>query len=188
MAINIKIDDKELKQAIKKLSAFPKEIPKATSSAINRTIVFTNKRIKQEVRKVYSIKAGEIQKTLEVRKSNSNNLSASINSIGNRLTLGRFATSIGSWKKGRPIKVKIKKSGRQINSTPKAFVTNVTGNTHIMRREGATSYPIKMLRTISVPQMISNAKVSETVMKEAQEQLQKRINHEVEYRLNKLNK
>lgn len=185
MAINIKIDDQELKKSVKKLCQFPNEIPKATSSALNRTLTFTKKRLNQEVRKIYSIKAGEIQKTLEVRKANTSNLSASIVSIGSRLTLGRFSSNIGSWKRGSPIKVKIKKTSKTLNSSPKAFVTNLTGNAHIVRREGKTSYPIRMFRTISVPQMISNSKVSDKLMREAGEQLQKRINHEVEYRLSR---
>ena len=186
MAINLKIDDKELKKAVSKLSSFPKEIPKATSSALNRTIIFTRKRVNQKVRKEYNIKSGEVSKTLEVKKANPSNLSAIIKSTGHRLTLRRFASNVGSWKKGKNIKVKIKRSGaKSVNTTPKAFITGLTGNSHIVKREGKSAYPIKVLRTLSVPQMISNKDISKSVMEEANEQLKKRINHEVEYRLNK---
>lgn len=186
MAINLKIDDKELKKAVSKLSSFPKEIPKATSSALNRTITFTKKRINQEVRKEYNIKSSEVSKTLEIRKANPSNLSALINSTGHRLTLGRFASNIGSWKRGKNIKVKIKRSGaKNLNTTPKSFIAGLTGNSHVVRRDGKSGYPIKVLRTLSVPQMIANKDISKSVMEEANEQLKKRINHEVEYRLSK---
>ena len=37
MAVNIKIDDSELRKSLSKLSEFPKEIPKATNAALNRS-------------------------------------------------------------------------------------------------------------------------------------------------------
>lgn len=186
MAVNIKIDDKELKKAVSKLSSFPKEIPKATAAALNRTITFTKKRINQEVRKEYNIKSGEVAKTLDVKKANPSNLTATIKSTGHRLTLGRFASNIKSWKKGRNIKVKVKRSGaKSLSTTPKAFITSLTGNSHIVKRVGKSSYPLKVLKTLSVPQMISNKDISKSISKEAGEQLEKRIKHEVEYRLSK---
>ncbi|MBN1039026.1 hypothetical protein DVW12_09960 [Clostridium botulinum] len=188
MSINIKIDDKELKQAVKKLSAFPKEIPKATNAALNRTITFVNKKIKKEVTGEYSIKSGEVAKTLKVKKSSSNNLSANITSKGNVLTLSHFPANLkAGWTKGAGIKVKVKKSGyKRVNSSPTAFVASLGGNLHIVKRQGKKAYPLKVLRTLSIPQMISNTKVSECVMQEAQQQLEKRVQHEVEYRLSRL--
>lgn len=189
MAINLKIDDSELKKTIKQLSGVPKEIPRAAASAINRTLTFTRKRVNQEVRKTYNIKSGDITKTLEIHKANASNLSASIISKGGRLTLGRFGRSVGSWKKGKKIKVKVKKTGiKVVNTNPKAFIAGLTGNSHIVKRVGKSKYPIKVLHTLSVPQMISNENVSEKVQQEASEKLQERIEHEVEYRLSKYSK
>lgn len=188
MSISLKIDDTELKKAVKKLSAFPKEVPKATNAALNRTITFVNKKIKKEVTNEYSIKSGEVQSTLKVKKSSTSSLSATITSTGNPLTLSHFPANLkAGWTKGAGIKVKVKKAGyKKVNSTPPAFVASLTGNLHIVKREGRKSYPIKVLRTVSIPQMISNTKVSESVMEEAQDQLEKRVQHEVEYRLSRL--
>ncbi|WP_252225423.1 MULTISPECIES: phage tail protein [unclassified Clostridium] len=184
MAVSIKIDSKQMKKTLNKLSTFPKEINKASSAAINRTLTFSNKKLKQEVKKTYNIKAGEIQSTIKIKKSNPSKLSGEIISDGNRLTLGRFSRSAGNWKKGKKIKVKVKKSGtKPINTTPKAFIANLNGNNHIVKREGKSRYPIKVLKTLSIPQMISNTKVSDVIMDETNKQLQKRLEHEVEYRL-----
>lgn len=186
MAINLKIDDSELKKAVSKLSNVPKEIPKATAAAINRTLTFTRKRVNQEVRKTYNVKSSDITKTLEIHKANSSNLTAYIISKGGRLTLGRFARNTGSWKKGKPVKVKVKKSGiKTVNTSPRAFISGLTGNNHIVKRTGASRYPIKVLHTLSIPQMISNDNVSERVQEESSQKLQERINHEVEYRLSR---
>ena len=87
MAINLKIDDSELKKAVSKLGNFPKEMPKAAASAINRTLTFTRKRVNQEVRKTYNIKAGDVNKTLEIHKASASNLTAYIISKGKGLLL-----------------------------------------------------------------------------------------------------
>jgi hypothetical protein len=188
MAINLKIDDKELRKAVKKLSAFPKEIPKATNSALNRTITFVNKKIKKGVTNEYSIKSGEVGSTLKVKKSNTSNLSATITSSGHSLSLSHFPANLkAGWTKGTSLKVKVKKSGyKKVNSSPTAFVASLSGNLHIVKRQSGKAYPIKVLRTLSIPQMISNTKISESVMQEAQVQLEKRVQHEVEYRLSRL--
>ncbi|MCI3009031.1 hypothetical protein FBD77_13300 [Clostridium butyricum] len=57
---------------------------------------------------------------------------------------------------------------------------------HIVRRETSKQYPIKVLKTLSVPQMVSNSELSENILEQANEQLKNRINHEIEFRLNKL--
>ncbi|MCI1478115.1 MAG: phage tail protein [Clostridium beijerinckii] len=190
MSINIKIDDKEVKKAVAKLSKFPKEIPKATLSALNRTITYVTKTIKKEVTSKYSIKAGEVAKTFKIRKASNGSLSAVINSQGQVLTLSHFPANLkAGWSGKTNVKVKVKRSGyKQVNTTPGAFVASLGGNLHIIKRKTSKSYPIEVLRTLSIPQMISNAEISEKVMKNAGEQLQKRIEHEVEYRLDKLSK
>ncbi|WP_459482111.1 phage tail protein [Clostridium saccharoperbutylacetonicum] len=190
MSVNIKIDDKELKKTVAKLGRFPNEIPKATSAALNRTITSVTKTIKKEVTSKYSIKSGEVAKTFKIRKANNGSLSAVISSQGQVLTLSHFPANLrAGWTGKAPIRVKVKKSGyKQINTTPGAFVASLGGNLHIVKRKTSNSYPIEVLKTLSIPQMISNTEISEKVMKDTGEQLQKRIEHEVEYRLGKLSK
>lgn len=188
MAINIKIDDKELKKAVSKLSNFPKEIPKATSAALNRTITFVTKKVKKEVTSEYSIKSGEVAATFKIKKANSSSLTASISSKGRVLTLSHFPANLkAGWSKSANVKVKVKRTGyKQVNGEPQPFVASLGGNLQIVRRKTSKSYPIEVLKTLSIPQMISNAKINENVSREASEQLQRRIEHEVEYRLNRL--
>ena len=186
MAVNIKIDDKEIKKTLKNLDKFPKQVPKAASAAINRTITFTNKKVSQEVRKIYNVKAGDIKSTIKIKRATPSNLSGEINSNGKRLTLKRFSRT-NKWKRGKPIKVKVKKTGAKVvNTSPKAFMTSLNGNGQILKRKGASQYPVEVLHTLSIPQMISNTEVSDSVMEEARQVLQKRIEHEVIYRLKKL--
>lgn len=184
MAVNLKIDTKDVEKQLKKLRNFPKHAKKAANSAINRTLTFTNKRINQEVRKSYNIKAAEIKGTIQIRKSNPSTLRGEINSNDRRLSLGRFQR--GKFKKGKPVKVRVTKSAKVVNTNPKAFVISLNGNTHVAKRTGKNNYPIEVLRTLSVPQMIASKKVEPTVTKESQEYLLKRTKHEIEYQMKKI--
>lgn len=184
MAVNLKIDTKDVEKQLKKLRNFPKHAKKAANSAINRTLTFTNKRINQEVRKSYNIKSAGIKGTISIRKSNPSTLSGVIDSNDRRLSLGRFQR--GKFKRGKPVKVRVTKTAKVVNTNPKAFVISLNGNTHVAKRTGKKNYPIEVLKTLSVPQMISSKKVEPTVSKESQEYLLKRTQHEIKYQMKKI--
>lgn len=185
--IQLKIDDSQLKRLSDKLEKFPKEIPKAANAAMNRTITYVKKEVKKSVTAEYNVKSGEIEGTLSIKKS-SGNIGAMIISRGKTLNMDHFPSNIESGlKKRKAIKVKIKKSGfKNVSTQPKAFIASLGGTFHIAKRKGNARFPIKVLSTLSIPQMISNSKISENVQQKAQEQLKKRIDHEIEYRLNKM--
>ena len=73
-----------------------------------------------------------------------------------------------------------------MRTNPKAFVIGLNGNLHIAKRSSKARYPIKVLRTLSVPQMVSNRKIEQIIKKEAEVKLKERIEHEINYRLSKL--
>ena len=62
----------------------------------------------------------------------------------------------------------------------------MNGGTHIWMREGKERTPVRLLRTLSIPQMISNDKVINKIQRMSGEKLKERINHEIEWRLSKL--
>lgn len=185
MPVSVQIDDRQLKSTLKKLSKFPKEVPKAASAAINRTLTFTNKTLKKEVRNVYNIKAGDIQSSLTLKRATPSSLVGQIQSDGRRLTLGRFVR--GASKRGKPVKVRVKKAATKVvNTAPGAFVSSLTGNKQVLKRKGKSRYPVEVLHTLSIPQMISTVKVSNVIQTEAQRVLRQRTEHEVNFRLSKL--
>lgn len=82
---------------------------------------------------------------------------------------GRAYTVSATIKKGQKkvlgSKVFLAKSGRE-------------GTIHIpFQREGATRLPIKPIKTISIPQMITNDKVSENINTRINQELGKRLQH-----------
>lgn len=182
MAVEFKIDTKDMEKKLKKLRTFPKEAKKAANSAINRTLTFTAKKTGQEVRKYYNVKVSEVKGGLQIKKSNPGTLSGEIISRDRRLSLGRFVRG----KAKKIVKVRVTKTTKKVNVNPKAFVVNLGGNRHVAKRTGNTNYPIKVLKTLSIPNMIKSKKVSPGIQKEASVYLAKRTAHEVDYAMKKI--
>ena len=188
--ISIKVDTKQLEKACKRLEGFPKEVPKALNAALNRTSTTVQKELKKCVIKKYNIKSGEVAGTLKIKKASSSNLSVNIISTGKVLALDHFPSNIntvfrnsGKGKK-TVVKVGVKKGSKK--AVAGAFVNTLGGNMHILKRVGSSRLPIEKLNTLSIPQMISNIEVSNNIQKTANDILETRIYHEVQYRLSKL--
>lgn len=186
---NITVDTRELRKISIQLSKFPKQIPSATAAALNRTVDFTSTKTVKEVTNQYAIKAKDVRATIKKYKASRTNLNASIESTGNTISLTHFPHKPTKYrKKSKNVKVKIKKKEgyKVIGTAPKAFVQNMNGNTNIWKREGSSRFPVVVLRTLSIPQMVSNKKILKTIKKEANKKLEERTKHEVEWRLNKI--
>jgi len=185
---SITIDASSLNRIAAGLSRFEKEIPGAVSSSLNRTVDYMNTRVGKLVSQEYEITAKDVKKTIQKIKSSKGTLKAGIRSTGGTLTLSHFKITPKTPGKRGKVKVKVKKKEgyKEIKTTPKAFVQSITGKTHVAKRVGSGRLPISILRSLSVPQMIQNANVSNIVLNEANKKLEERVQHEIEYRLSKL--
>lgn len=189
MANNTFINDKEIKQIAIKLRGFPKQVPGATASALNRTLDYTATLTKKEVTNMYSIKQKEVNATLKKKRASKSSLNAHILSRGKTIALSKFPHNPKQYRpRNKKVKVKVKKQEgyKVIKTSPSAFVQTMNGGTHIWMRKGKERTPVKLLNTLSVPQMISNDEVINTIQSKSGEKLQERINHEIEWRLNRL--
>jgi hypothetical protein len=150
----------------------------------------------KETTKEYAITIAKAKKTFKKYKASKNSLSAELSSSGSTLTLGSFphkpetviiARSLGSKHEKAQVKVKIKKSSKLagLNISPKAFLQKSNNATNIFAREGKSRFPIKVLRTISIPQMVGQENVVSRIQDEANKKLQERIQHEINWRLDK---
>lgn len=184
MSSNIVIDTSEVNKVVKGLGEFEKQMPGAAISAVNRTLTHVNTRTKRLVANHYRVKISDVKTTITLHKARKGRLLAFLKSEGRRLTLGRF--KFGNAKKS--VKVKIKKTGgpKKVDTSPQAFSQILSGKQQIMKRRGKSRYPVDVLRSISIPQMIDSLDVSEEIQKEANKMLSERIEHEIDYRLKKV--
>lgn len=79
--------------------------------------------------------------------------------------------------------------GRRKGLGSKVFLAgNGSGKAIPFVRKGDSAYPIKAIRTLSVPQMITNKKVKGLINDSINENLQKRLEHHVDTQLKRMNK
>lgn len=196
--INITVDTGELKRLIVGTKNFEKEVAGAIASALNRTVDFVNTRLGRIVTGIYAIKGADVKKTIRKYKAKKGQLSARLESKGSPLSLTHFphkpettviARSLGVSHKRAQVRVKIKKGSMQpMKVDPKAFLQKANGATNIFKRVGDERKPIVVLKTLSIPQMITNETVGVDIQKLAQDKMNERLTHEVDFRLSRLQK
>ena len=185
------VDSEALKKVAIVLKGFPKVVPKAMSAALNRTISTVKTDMKREAVANYEVKSADVAKSLSVIRATPSRLNAVAISSGRPIALAHFKFKPKQPMAGRTrrkVMVKIKKSDgyKVIKKTPPAFVQNINGATNIFARTGKQRLPIKRLYSLSAPQMINNKEVINRITEKAHETLEKRVKHEIEYRLNKI--
>lgn len=195
------IDTKQIERLAIELKDFEGEVAAATASALNRTIDYTITQVGRIVPKEYAIKASEVKASFKggIKRPSSNSLEASITSTGHTLSLAHFPHSPmapPAKKRKYAVKATIKRAGgrKPINTDPKPFVATTGAKSadkvqfNIFRRLGEKRLPITVIRTLSVPQMITNEKVAEAIQKAANEKMVERLEHEIIYRMTSIGK
>lgn len=198
------IDTQNIDNLSKAMKKFPDIAAKSIPAAINRTLSTANTRMQKEITIKYKIKKSDLSGGSKYKSEKSNNLirvkkatakdaQGRIDVRGSTLTLGRFlqgnrspishkGKTMTQIKRIRFPKVQVKRgSTKQVGGSFVAVAKNATG---LFARD--ENGKLRMLHTLSVAQMAGNKEVLETTQQSAMEDLEKRIEHELDYRLNKL--
>lgn len=180
----ITVDTKQIDRLVLELKGFEKEVGEATYHALKRTVDFIATQIGRIVPKSYAIKSRDVKDTLKKIYPQKSNLSAGVQSKGHTLSFYHFPHSPKTRPANRKrykVKVTIKRdAGSQtVNTDPKPFIATLNGIDHVVKREGKERKPIIVLRTLSVPQMITNENVGEQIQKAAMEKFNERLEHEI---------
>lgn len=196
---SIFVDTKQLNKIGIELKGFEKQMPGAVSSALNRTISHINTKVGKIVSTEYVVNQKDVKDALKRKKlAKKGELSASLMYVGSTLSLAhfQFTPKAPQGKKKYKVKVKIKRQeGKKVVSTdPRAFIATTGALTeektqyNVFRRIGDKRLPITVIRTLSIPQMIGNGKVEVEVQEIANKKLNERIEHEINWRLDKIKK
>lgn len=173
-----------------------------SAKVINRTIGDFKSRgpgwVSQEVVKEYNIKKKDVNETKKgvknagkVRVGGVSLDNLEIHYQGRLLTPTHFSmkpTSRPANGRAYTVTAQIKKSGGRKALGSKAFLAKSgrEGTVQIpFQRVGAARLPINPIKTVSVPQMITNETVSENIHKRINEELAKRLDHNLKRILGK---
>jgi hypothetical protein len=202
--MEMSINTNGMKSLSKTMKKFPGITEKALPPAINRTLTTVNTKMQKEITMKYRIKKSDLNGGSQYKSETSNNLikikkasnkdpSGKLTVRGSSLTLSRFlqgnkspvshkGKTMKQIKKLKSPKVQVKKGDSK--PVKGAFVQKAKGTVGIFQRD--QNGKLQMLRTLSVAQMASNKEISNTANKIAKETLEKRLEHEMKRRIEKL--
>lgn len=193
----IKVTD--VKEIQKRLGKFKSKTPLVLSRAINRAIKNVKKNMATETKERYHVSVTDARNSIKIEGASKERLKALAISRGDGIALSKFKVSPipkkgedKKKKKHRPprvYKAAVKKSGglKPLDGNPKAFISTMKNSNHtgVWERVSQKRFPIKQLYGPSIPQMIKNEDIMSKVNKEASKTLQKRIDAEINYILQK---
>lgn len=178
MTVQVTLNSDAIKTVKETFKGAPKEVAKAASAAVNRTALSLRKEASVTVRKHYVIAAGTVKKTFTIKRANAKSISGAVISKGTVLDLSKFR--LRKPKRG-PVKVQVRKDGR-LKPVHGLFIHE---GRKPMQRTSAAAYPLRVPQGPSVPQMFGNEETLKELAPIAEETLNKRFLHEINYRFGK---
>ena len=167
------------------LSGVPKVAQKALSNAINRGLSKVKTGAFKYARKVYTVQSGALNAAtkMSVKTTSAGDLAGYVSFSGAKIPLYKFKVTPTVPKQRTLVKASVMKgSGTAFEH---AFIADMqSGHTGVFERETSKRFPIEELMGLSAAQMIGNDKVIKDVEKDAQETVNKRIEHEIDRLLN----
>lgn len=175
----ITINEKNMDLAKVVLRDSPKQIERAANAAINRTASMVRARSSKTIRNSYTAKAGIIKKAMSMKKGR---LEAEVRAKGSPLILSAFSMNV---RKRGPVRVEVKK-GHSVESKD-LFIQQSARSKYkgVMQRTTSRSYPLRIPYRLSVPRMFGSVATLEDLVPFAEEKLNERFLHEVQYRIGK---
>lgn len=180
------IDGPDMKAILKRL---PDEnnARKAAFRAINRSLVAGRKAAGEEVSKDYKITGGKVNKLGTFKKANTSNIEATITWKGPAIPLEEWGTNPSNPPKRRRKKPLVGKVFRGKKTTYKGvFVGKYnSGKARAYVRSTKKRFPIKRVYGPSAAQLVAAKYVKVRFIKRANQMLEKRLEHEINYILSK---
>ena len=160
-----------------------KDARKAASRAINRSLVAGRKAAGEEVARDYKISGGKVNKLGKFDKANSNNISAKITWKGPAIPLEEWGTNPKNPPKRRRKKPILGTVFRGTKTTYRgAFIgRNRGGQSRAYVRSTKNRFPIKRVYGPSAASLVGARLVQERFTRRANEILEKRLEHEINY-------
>ena len=180
----IGVDTRGLQEAVKTIKSTEDTVTKAYYSAVNRVAQRVKTESGRKVRQVYQVRSQDVNGKAILRRGSARNMNAELRWKGNNLPLIKFRTNPQRVpdKPPRVLKAAVKRTG--MKPVKGAFVTKVGSGGHVgvFRRVGRSRLPIQELYGPAVPVMLNEPGVVEHLETVAQEEMQKRFDHELKRR------
>ena len=156
--------------------------PRATASALNKTIAQAKTRASSDLREVYNIKKSDIDATMSIRKATVTQLFAMLRTTGKRIALSKF----GARQVASGVAVMVKKGARKVIRT-KFIATMKSGHIGVYGRKGRARLPIIERSGPSVPQLFGSRNIIQKLQTFTTQKLPEILDHEIQFFLSRKN-
>lgn len=172
MANDIRVDVRgDMKRIIAEFTALQdRVVNKATFRALNRALDAAATSASREIRKVYNVRHRAVLAGMKKRRASTNSHFARLSIEGLRIGLIEFDAKHSKRQAGASVKIKVQGARKIVQG---AFIATrrwqswqdkgEQAHKGVFRRVGKARYPIKYLRSLSIPQAFSNKAVLEAV-------------------------
>lgn len=160
------------------LSSIKEELPGCISRALNRSLEMVKTEQARRTMAKYRVKNSKILSSMNVFKSSKATLEGRVVSGGRPIGLDYFRLTPNTrGKKKKIVKAEVKRTG--LKEIPNAFIAYHSGRLGAFVRTTDTSYPIRRLMAPSAPQMLGNTSILDYLQGYAEDNFQKRLEHEL---------
>lgn len=178
--IVVEVDKKSLHAVETALGKMKSQAPKVIARAANDTARSARVKLAQKAQEAYTVKSAGFKSRMKIKWATAGSMTAIITAQGRTLTLTRFKTSAPA----SGAKAQVVKAGglkKLIKGNIKAWKGS---NGQIMQRKTEKRYPLKVLRSNSVPVMLgSEQRVYGIVRPKIESDLQKNIERQINWLL-----
>lgn len=163
------------------LHNIPGGVEKAMNNAINRGLEKARTEASRKVSEVYAIAQKDIRAegNVSLRKASGSGMAGEISYSGTKIPMFRFNASPRRSGTGAVVSAALMRSNAPTIFESAFVATMKSGHTGIFERTTAKRFPIEEKMGLAVAQMVGNIDVTEHVEKEAQETIDKRLEHEI---------
>lgn len=180
--ITYEVSQRDLRYVRRKLQGMEKQAPRAIKNAINHTAKEARKKLAAGAQGSYTVKSGGFNSRMKIQNATNSRLHAVIRAKDRPLTITRFHATAP---KGGG-RADIVKSGLKEIVGPKKIKAFKRGGL-IMQRKTEDRFPLKVLRSNSVPKMLEKVYSGERGIEgELAPTIQKTLHDEIKKEIKKL--
>lgn len=183
--IDVRGEARGVREALRRIGSLDTDVRKSFYSALNRTSQRLKTESGRKAKETYIVKSKAVTEQVVLRRGSLSNLSSELRWKGGNIPLMQFRTNpkSPSAKRPRALKAAVKRAGGN-KKVGGAFLARMSsGHVGVFRRSARRRLPVEELYGPAVPVMLNNPEVTEHLERVAVEEMDKRIEHELNRRL-----
>ncbi|OME03374.1 hypothetical protein BSK54_07945 [Paenibacillus odorifer] len=183
--IDVQAEARGIREALRRVGSLDTDVRKSFYSALNRTSQRLKTESGRKAKETYIVKSKAVTDQVVLKRGSVSNLSSELRWKGGNIPLMQFKTNPKalSSKRPRALKAAVKRAGGN-KKVDGAFLARMrNGHIGVFRRSARRRLPVEELYGPAVPVMLNNLEVTEHLENVAIEEMDKRLEHELNRRL-----